>query len=779
MSENSVSDEGLARVTIAPTAVESRHKPPFDELFAPPIPPRRRLHDRAEPQIPIYPSRTHGGDVLAGTTGLAQRQDTNEDDSRRRNGHTAQDNTAPSISLAAIRRQISVADSMSAQGDGGPSSLLFSDARVSSAVSSDPTEASFLPALQDKTLAGYELIAVDESDAESFDLISPAMEEERRDDEWSIEARSALLYSVDHLKYILDDPVHSQKFTGFLKVYRPESMCMLQYYMKTEKALKALEYANALARDLGACPRIRSSEEPVREATGESLVRRATEVLEVMAREDLPAYVTHIWSSYARTTIKQRIANTLASDLRGLSEGSGDVFCLTDPSRVDNPIIFASEEFHQATQYGRRYTIGHNCRFLQGPKTDPVSIVRLRDKLAAGKDHCEVLLNYRRDGSTFVNLLTVVPLRDINGHIRYHLGSQVDITGLLKGGAGLPSLQELVALRMLRHASSDTDKVGVDEHKGPQSSKEALAGLARALTLNELRIIHAAGESEEGSRVGDTSHGTSPSRESGTDDDGKRQQQQQGEGLDMAGAEQEKLTQANTKANSQRSRMSYIPDINYSQPSVSEPSPPSGPSAPTSSPVSVSPPQSSVAPLHVRFQGALEHYLLVRPFPSLRILFASPSLRVPGMLQSELLQRVGGDISEREVLREEFRAGRSVTAKICWLPRPSTDSELLLSNKYSSYHIPRGQSPFGDGRCMSELQTPIQRRMSSVYGRYPTLRGKSRWIHTTPLLGSDLAVGVWVVSLVDDEAPQGQIRSASVAGIGKRSSQHVAEPKTR
>ncbi len=48
------------------------------------------------------------------------------------------------------------------------------------------------------------------------------------------------------------------------------------------------------------------------------------------------------------------------------------------------------------------YVLGHNCRFLQGPKTSPSSLERIRSKIAAGKEHYETFLNYRRDGSPFM-----------------------------------------------------------------------------------------------------------------------------------------------------------------------------------------------------------------------------------------------------------------------------------------------------------------------------------------------------------------------------------------
>lgn len=59
----------------------------------------------------------------------------------------------------------------------------------------------------------------------------------------------------------------------------------------------------------------------------------------------------------------------------------------------------------------------------------------------------------RRDGSPFMNLLMLAPLRDINGKIRYVLGAQIDVSNLVpdstdvKGGpsASTPQLGFMTA----------------------------------------------------------------------------------------------------------------------------------------------------------------------------------------------------------------------------------------------------------------------------------------------------------------------------------------------
>lgn len=50
-------------------------------------------------------------------------------------------------------------------------------------------------------------------------------------------------------------------------------------------------------------------------------------------------------------------------------------------------------EFHRTTQYGMDYVLGRNCRFLQGPKTNPNSVRRIREALKAGRHHSELFLN--------------------------------------------------------------------------------------------------------------------------------------------------------------------------------------------------------------------------------------------------------------------------------------------------------------------------------------------------------------------------------------------------
>ncbi|MBI1686231.1 photosensory histidine protein kinase LovK [Caulobacter hibisci] len=101
---------------------------------------------------------------------------------------------------------------------------------------------------------------------------------------------------------------------------------------------------------------------------------------------------------------------------------------VTDATQADNPIIFANDAFLRLTGYVRSEIIGRNCRFLQGPETDPASVAELRGAIADGEDIAMDILNYRKDGSTFWNALYLSPVRNKQGQIIYFFGSQLDVS---------------------------------------------------------------------------------------------------------------------------------------------------------------------------------------------------------------------------------------------------------------------------------------------------------------------------------------------------------------
>lgn len=102
--------------------------------------------------------------------------------------------------------------------------------------------------------------------------------------------------------------------------------------------------------------------------------------------------------------------------------------CLCDPHHEDLPIVFANRAFRRLTGYAEEEVLGRNCRFLQGPKTDPEPIARIRQAIANEDVVVVELLNYRKNGTTFWNALHLGPIYNDKGELVYFFGSQWDVS---------------------------------------------------------------------------------------------------------------------------------------------------------------------------------------------------------------------------------------------------------------------------------------------------------------------------------------------------------------
>ena len=88
---------------------------------------------------------------------------------------------------------------------------------------------------------------------------------------------------------------------------------------------------------------------------------------------------------------------------------------ITDPNQPDNPIVYATKAFFELTGYSRDEVFGRNCRFLQGPGTDPEAVRHIREAIAACRPIVIDVLNYRKGGTAFWNRLRIRPSFNAGG----------------------------------------------------------------------------------------------------------------------------------------------------------------------------------------------------------------------------------------------------------------------------------------------------------------------------------------------------------------------------
>lgn len=224
-----------------------------------------------------------------------------------------------------------------------PRSMATKASNASLAESFETNGTSLLPALQVKS-GPYEddlrPLGEEEYDPRSFDIVAPSGHESGA---YSLEKRSDLLFSKRHMATILKDSHLLGQFVDFLATTRPNSVPLLKYYLDSEKALRAIQYANSVIASLGTLNGQEFATDHPDDTLNATLEAKHDAALETLTRDELPMFITYKWISIVSLSIRQRITGVMPLHLRNTSDGLAEVFCLTDPSRQDNPIILASD----------------------------------------------------------------------------------------------------------------------------------------------------------------------------------------------------------------------------------------------------------------------------------------------------------------------------------------------------------------------------------------------------------------------------------------------------
>jgi len=466
------------------------------------------------------------------------------------------------------------------------------------------------------------------SEVDDFDLKPP----KARSKPPSVETLAGLLFSSGHLNTILHYPPQLARFSAFLQKYLPQDQPLLSQYLETQKAIKAVEYANAVAEGLkpkdtgdGTTTETRKLA-AILDPDFEAVCNAAFKALVGTA---LPKWITYqlikVCSECLINELTGRQQNMIMQDgVGGLSE----VFCLADPNQEDNPVIYASEEFYRLTGYREDDAIGHNCRFLQGRQTDRETTKRLKEAISKGEETYEALLNYRRDGRPFINLLMIAPLHDNNGKVKYHIGAQIDVTGLVEGGRVLESFQRYLNRRNEDQKREERELAQSDLDDDQRRKKRALG---RLRDLSEMFDL------EESAIVRETSRANSVSR----DNDDNRS---------FAGNDRHRtrLVLGDSDVSEDEEDLQEQDNTNQADWKLGT---------------------SGESGLSGKLPGIYDSFMLFRPYPSLRIVFVSPKLQKLGnVLQTPLLSHVAAPGAVLNGLTESLKAGVPVSAKLHFTP---------------------------------------------------------------------------------------------------------------
>lgn len=113
---------------------------------------------------------------------------------------------------------------------------------------------------------------------------------------------------------------------------------------------------------------------------------------------------------------------------QALMETANEGFSIADCKSQDYPIVYVNSGFKKLTGYSEKELIGRNHRFLQGPDTDQATVAAIRQAISKKQSITCEILNYKKNGDPFWNLLQLRPIRSAGLDITHIIATQSDIT---------------------------------------------------------------------------------------------------------------------------------------------------------------------------------------------------------------------------------------------------------------------------------------------------------------------------------------------------------------
>jgi PAS domain S-box-containing protein len=134
--------------------------------------------------------------------------------------------------------------------------------------------------------------------------------------------------------------------------------------------------------------------------------------------------------SIARDITDQVKAEKQADLYRRALDALDHGIIIADHTVPDHPIVYANPAITRITGYQLPELLSKNPRLFQGQHSKQRGLDEVRTALRNGTGCLVELLNQRKNGEDWVNLLSLTPIRDASGVITHYVGGCTDVTRL-------------------------------------------------------------------------------------------------------------------------------------------------------------------------------------------------------------------------------------------------------------------------------------------------------------------------------------------------------------
>jgi diguanylate cyclase (GGDEF)-like protein/PAS domain S-box-containing protein len=175
-------------------------------------------------------------------------------------------------------------------------------------------------------------------------------------------------------------------------------------------------------------------------ATSAILTRIAPRII---AADEQPAIALVEATPAAAAGALASAANQTETSLQRALAATPTGVVIADATRPDLPLVYVNTAFERLSGMRAEEILGHNCRVLQGPATDPDAVARIRTALTTGTECRERLLNHRGPERTpWWNELYLAPVRAADGAVVQFIGIQHDVTAQVDAELALEEERE-------------------------------------------------------------------------------------------------------------------------------------------------------------------------------------------------------------------------------------------------------------------------------------------------------------------------------------------------
>jgi PAS domain S-box-containing protein len=118
--------------------------------------------------------------------------------------------------------------------------------------------------------------------------------------------------------------------------------------------------------------------------------------------------------------------------LQWVVDASSDGIVVAEQEGDDNILIYANKAFETMTGFARDDILYQDCRFLQADDRQQEGLKAIREAIASSRPCRQVLRNYRKDGTSFWNELSITPVFNDAEKLMYFIGIQKDVTAQIE-----------------------------------------------------------------------------------------------------------------------------------------------------------------------------------------------------------------------------------------------------------------------------------------------------------------------------------------------------------